>query len=236
MVSARRAAASRMEILRLRCAAQTHKRTFYESLRSCESLRSSFPLGIHRRREQSTNNVQQVHAKGLDPASWLAVPHPLSSGVFRTHSQRAAFWRVESSQSRSRLLGFIRRVPKAFLRPMATVTDAHLEQFVEQGKSAAGRAAADLIQQATSAPGLFAFGELLDLDNVKAVRGDHALNLKSQQNILPPNAGFLLSLQSRSRVASRRSLPLSLPRALPLLSVSLFSFPHITHLPISSLS
>jgi hypothetical protein len=119
---------------------------------------------------------------------------------------------------------------------MATVTDAHLEQFVEQGKSAAGRAAADLIQQATSAPGLFAFGELLDLDNVKAVRGDHALNLKSQQNILPPNAGFLLSLQSRSRVASRRSLPLSLPRALPLLSVSLFSFPHITHLPISSLS
>mmetsp|Transcript_32846 Transcript_32846/g.52633 ORF Transcript_32846/g.52633 Transcript_32846/m.52633 type:complete len:260 (-) Transcript_32846:76-855(-) len=54
---------------------------------------------------------------------------------------------------------------------MATVTDAHLEQFVEQGKSAAGRAAADLIQQATSAPGLFAFGELLDLDNVKALEG-----------------------------------------------------------------
>jgi len=125
MVSARRAAASRMEILRLRCAAQTHKRTFYESLRSCESLRSSFPLGIHRRREQSTNNVQQVHAKGLDPASWLAVPHPLSSGVFRTHSQRAAFWRVESSQSRSRLLGFIRRCRRHFCdqwRPSLTHT------------------------------------------------------------------------------------------------------------------
>jgi hypothetical protein len=55
---------------------------------------------------------------------------------------------------------------------MATVTDALLEQFVEQGKGTTGHAAADLIAQATSAPGLFAFGELLDLDNVKKVRSN----------------------------------------------------------------
>ena len=54
---------------------------------------------------------------------------------------------------------------------MATAADALLEQFVEQGKSVSGRAAAELIEQATSAPGLFAFGELLDLDSVKQVRG-----------------------------------------------------------------
>lgn len=53
---------------------------------------------------------------------------------------------------------------------MATGSEALLEQFVEQGKTCRGRAAADLIEEATSAPGLFAFGELLDLDGVKEVR------------------------------------------------------------------
>ena len=54
---------------------------------------------------------------------------------------------------------------------MATAADALLEQFVEQGKSVSGRATAELIEQATSAPGLFALGEPLDLDSVKQVRG-----------------------------------------------------------------
>lgn len=62
-------------------------------------------------------------------------------------------------------------VPKGQTK-MATATDALLEQFISafQNSRARGRAAAELIEQATSAPGLFAFGELLDLDSVKEVR------------------------------------------------------------------
>ena len=44
--------------------------------------------------------------------------------------------------------------------------DALVEQFVAQGEGATGRAAADFVEQATSAPGLFAFGELLDLEGI----------------------------------------------------------------------
>ena len=72
------------------------------------------------------------------------------------------------------------------MRRMAPATiaekqaEAQLEQFVLQGQSAScrARAAADLIEQATSAPGLFAFGELLDLDNIKEVRNISAFPTK----------------------------------------------------------
>jgi hypothetical protein len=47
--------------------------------------------------------------------------------------------------------------------------DTQMEQFVAQADGASPQAAAELIQQATAAPGLFAFGELLDLASVKAL-------------------------------------------------------------------
>ena len=53
--------------------------------------------------------------------------------------------------------------------------DALVEQFVAQGEGATGRAAADLVEQATSAPGLFAFGELLDLEGIRSLEHDPAL-------------------------------------------------------------
>lgn len=48
-------------------------------------------------------------------------------------------------------------------------SEAQLEQFCILAKSTKGRAIADLIQKATSQPGIFTFGELLDIPNVKEV-------------------------------------------------------------------
>jgi hypothetical protein len=47
--------------------------------------------------------------------------------------------------------------------------DAQLEQFCILAKSAKGRAAVHIIAEATSAPNLFAFGELLDQPNLQEV-------------------------------------------------------------------
>lgn len=45
-----------------------------------------------------------------------------------------------------------------------------LEGFCLLAKSARGRAAVQIIQEATAAPGLFAFGELLDMPNVQQLK------------------------------------------------------------------
>lgn len=44
-----------------------------------------------------------------------------------------------------------------------------LEPYLLMSKSAKGAAAAKLIQDATSAPGVFVFAELLDLPNIQEV-------------------------------------------------------------------
>ena len=44
-----------------------------------------------------------------------------------------------------------------------------MEQFLLLSKSAKGAASADLVKQAVEAPGLYVFGELLDLENIKEV-------------------------------------------------------------------
>ena len=44
-----------------------------------------------------------------------------------------------------------------------------LEPFLLMSKSAKGAAAAKLIQDATSAPGVFVFSELLELPNIQEV-------------------------------------------------------------------
>lgn len=47
--------------------------------------------------------------------------------------------------------------------------DAKLQQFLLLGKSAKGRSMCELITKATAEPGLFTFGELLDLPTVQEV-------------------------------------------------------------------
>lgn len=44
-----------------------------------------------------------------------------------------------------------------------------LEQFVLLAKSARGAAAVELIKQALEAPGVYVFGELLDMDSIQEV-------------------------------------------------------------------
>ena len=44
-----------------------------------------------------------------------------------------------------------------------------LEQFVLLSKTAKGAAAAELVKQATEAPGVYVFGELIDMPNIKEV-------------------------------------------------------------------
>lgn len=48
--------------------------------------------------------------------------------------------------------------------------EGQLEEYVLLAKGTHGRATADLLLKATAAPGLFVFGELLDLPSVKQVR------------------------------------------------------------------
>lgn len=47
---------------------------------------------------------------------------------------------------------------------------AKLEPFLLMAKNMKGAAAAKLIQDATSAPGVFVFSELLELPNIQEVR------------------------------------------------------------------
>lgn len=66
-----------------------------------------------------------------------------------------------------------------------TSSSAKLEPFLLMAKSVKGAAAAKLIQDATSAPGVFVFSELLELPNIQEVRSmsirlsDHHLKRRS---------------------------------------------------------
>lgn len=78
---------------------------------------------------------------------------------------------------------------------------AKLEPFLLISKSAKGAAAAKLIQDATSAPGVFVFAELLQLPNIQAVRIDLATAYLPISCSIPParferTACFLLLLAS----------------------------------------
>ena len=48
-------------------------------------------------------------------------------------------------------------------------TDVRLQQYILLSKGARGRAVAELINKATSEPGLFCFGELIDAPSVNEV-------------------------------------------------------------------
>ena len=49
--------------------------------------------------------------------------------------------------------------------------DFGLEQFLLLAKTAKGAAAAQLIHEATATPGLYVFGELLELESIQALKG-----------------------------------------------------------------
>jgi hypothetical protein len=53
--------------------------------------------------------------------------------------------------------------------------EAKLQQYLLLGKSAKGRSMCELITKATAEPGLFTFGELLDLPTVQEVRASARL-------------------------------------------------------------
>ena len=50
-----------------------------------------------------------------------------------------------------------------------------MEDLVERCRAATGKAAADLVDEATAAPGVLVFGELLDLEGVQALASDPSL-------------------------------------------------------------
>ena len=53
--------------------------------------------------------------------------------------------------------------------------DLGLEQFLLLAKSAKGAAAAQLVHEATSSPGLYVFGELLEMETIQGLSGtEHA--------------------------------------------------------------
>lgn len=52
----------------------------------------------------------------------------------------------------------------------STSSNSPLEQFVLLAKGAKGAAAVELIRQVIAAPGVFVFGELLDMPNIKEVK------------------------------------------------------------------
>lgn len=51
----------------------------------------------------------------------------------------------------------------------AAAEEAKIQQYLLLGKAARGRALVELISKATAEPGLFAFGELLDLPGIADV-------------------------------------------------------------------
>lgn len=58
----------------------------------------------------------------------------------------------------------------SFTMELGTSFPNKLEPFLLMSKSAKGAAAAKLIQDATSAPGVYVFGELLDVPSIQEVR------------------------------------------------------------------
>lgn len=62
---------------------------------------------------------------------------------------------------------------RLFTMDVGTQHLARIEPFLLMSKAAKGAAAAKLIQDATSAPGVFVFGELLEQPNIQEVRLYH---------------------------------------------------------------
>jgi len=55
-------------------------------------------------------------------------------------------------------------------KPPGTASCPALEQFLLLSKTAKGAATVELIQQVLETPGIYVFGELLEMPNIKEVR------------------------------------------------------------------
>ncbi|KAG6907223.1 hypothetical protein DXG01_009837 [Tephrocybe rancida] len=87
---------------------------------------------------------------------------------------------------------------------------AKLEPFLLMAKSLKGAAAAKLIHDATSAPGVFVFSELLELPNILEASSLPSLNCEHKDQLPPLNAAQTTKLKHLSIVSlasSRRILP-----------------------------
>lgn len=62
---------------------------------------------------------------------------------------------------------------------MASSSTAKLEPFLLMAKSAKGAATSKLIENATAAPGVYVYAELLDAPNVKEVRVNDRYSMNS---------------------------------------------------------
>jgi hypothetical protein len=69
---------------------------------------------------------------------------------------------------------YLTRVSTSTTMELGSNFAAKLEPFLLMSKSAKGAAAAKLIENATSAPGVFVFAELLELPNIREVRQPNA--------------------------------------------------------------
>ena len=76
---------------------------------------------------------------------------------------------VLAADRRPLLLPLPRRAPRRAAAAAMSGSD-ELQSFLALAKGARGRAAAAVVADATAAPGLFAFGELLDTPGVKEAR------------------------------------------------------------------
>lgn len=85
-----------------------------------------------------------------------------------------------------------------------------LEPFLLLAKSAKGRAAADLVQKVTEEPGIFVFGELVDMPGMKEVSPVPLMRLpgpRSSRSRIPLNC-FGLQLDGTDLAAAYRLLQL----------------------------
>lgn len=82
--------------------------------------------------------------------------------------------------------------------------EAKLQQYLLLGKSAKGRSICELIAKATAEPGLFTFGELLDLPSVQEVRNEAAGARGGDAGGLTPH--LLISQLASGEFASFRAL------------------------------
>ncbi|BFZ64054.1 hypothetical protein YB2330_005192 [Saitoella coloradoensis] len=104
-------------------------------------------------------------------------------------------------------------------------TDPKLTPFLLLAKSAKGKAAADLVSQATAAPGLYNYGELLETESIKALQGSKEwdmlrlfaygtyMDYKGNSDAYPPLSDAqlaklkVLTLVSLASTASDHTLP-----------------------------
>eukprot|EP00877_Chromochloris_zofingiensis_P010675 jgi/Chrzof1/5861/Cz16g18140.t1 len=94
---------------------------------------------------------------------------------------------------------------------MAMESDTKIQQYVLLGKSARGKSIAELITRALAEPGLFGFGEILDLPSVQETLADlkvcHAAHQSSLPALTPQQTLKLKQLTVMSLAMKHKVIP-----------------------------